>query len=575
MAFRERYVCIVVLLMMFIAFLAYNLIFNNNTEKSIKKVISPVEFVFNDDNIFIITDLETLDADYTEKNNIIANKLGITEDEAFIAGHLAKYWAKKLVEGRKTVIKNNDLVYYRFGYKTHFKNSAFCIQNDKPTNKYAFNKQLKSIRGGNYVILDLDTEKIYPVSKNSRNKVKNYIVLRKNHLKNIYNNKNNPMQNFIPKNLPVNLTKANYIYQSENFKIIVSDLTTKLKPDRNCSSEICKEILQNINTAQKSIDIAIYGYSSTPLLEEAIKKANERGVKIRLVYDIDSKGNNIYPDTSKILAIIPNNKNDKTSAQVKNTMHNKFYIFDNSIVITGSANLSHTDMSGFNSNSIIVIKFPEISKFYTEEFEQMYRGKYHSDKISIPNKKYKNIQVFFSPQDKAIKNGILPLIKNAKKYIYIPAFVITEPRITTELITAKKRGVDIKIITDALNASTRHSKHKELRNAEIPVKAENYAGKMHSKSIIIDDEFLVIGSMNFSNNGENNNDENLIILQNSEATKFYKNFFLYQWNKIPDKWLKFTPRAEGQDSIGSCSDGIDNNYDGKTDGEDEACKKLK
>ena len=97
---------------------------------------------------------------------------------------------------------------------------------------------------------------------------------------------------------------------------------------------------------------------------------------------------------------------------------------------------------------------------------------------------------------------------------------------------------------------------------------------MHSKIIIIDDEYLIIGSMNFSNSGEKRNDENMIVLKDSGAAKFYKQFFIYQWNRIPDKWLKYTPRAEGVDSIGSCSDGIDNNYDGKTDMEDVGCKKL-
>ena len=319
--------------------------------------------------------------------------------------------------------------------------------------------------------------------------------------------------------------------------------------------------------------MAIYGYSSTPAIEQALTNAKKRGVKIRLVYDIDGKGDNIYPDTKKFLNFVSESKNDGESSEVKNTMHDKFYIFDDKTVITGSANLSHTDMSGFNSNSIIVINSPEVSKFYKQEFEQMFNGKFHNDKKSTMNKFSGNIKVYFSPQDKPINNGVLPLIRNAKSYIYIPAFVITEKRITTELINAKNRGVDVKIIVDALNASTQHSKHKELRNAGIPVKAENYAGKMHSKTIIIDNKYLILGSMNFSSSGENRNDENLIILENSEASKFYKEFFIYQWNKIPDRWLKYTPRAEGKDSIGSCSDGLDNNYDGYTDMEDKRCRK--
>jgi len=140
------------------------------------------------------------------------------------------------------------------------------------------------------------------------------------------------------------------------------------------------------------------------------------------------------------------------------------------------------------------------------------------------------------------------------------------------LIAAKKRGVDVRIIIDALNASVEHSKHKELRNGGILVKTENYAGKMHSKSMIIDDKYTVVGSMNFSYSGENKNDENLLVIQNPQMTKAYKEFFLYQWDRIDDKWLKLNARAEGKDSIGSCSDGLDNNYDGLTDMEDPACR---
>ena len=90
--------------------------------------------------------------------------------------------------------------------------------------------------------------------------------------------------------------------------------------------------------------------------------------------------------------------------------------------------------------------------------------------------------------------------------------------------------------------------------------------------MIIDDEYTIIGSMNFSNSGENYNDENFVVIEDSEIAINYKNFFEYQWDKIDNKWLKFNVRAEGKDSIGSCFDGLDNNYDGLADSADLACK---
>ena len=85
-------------------------------------------------------------------------------------------------------------------------------------------------------------------------------------------------------------------------------------------------------------------------------------------------------------------------------------------------------------------------------------------------------------------------------------------------------GVDVKLIIDATNAYSSRSKVKMLRSAGIPVKIENYAGKIHSKSIIIDDKYIIVGSMNFSKSGENKNDENVVIIEDERLAKFYKVF---------------------------------------------------
>ncbi len=525
----------------------------------ISKIISPTNFVFDNNQEFSIENLKTFDSTFSTYNKKIAEELNISEEEAFILGNLAKQWATNLMNGRNVLIKNNDLIYFKYSYIQKFLYSGFCLENSKPYYMNAFNKRLISVKRGNYKVLDLNTNKIYEIKDKEVRNLANFIVIRKSHLPKDIKNKS-----------------IETTIEEGNIKVLLADSTSKLMPDRNCSTLICKEFLNNINNAEKTIDMAIYGYSSVPKIEEALRNATSRGVKLRLVYDIDSKGSNIYPDTDKILQLIPNNQNDGNSKESNNIMHNKFYIFDDKILITGSANLSHTDMSGYNSNSIVVIKSKEVANVYKLEFEQMYNGDFHSNTTSKTKRDQEvsdtALRIYFSPQDKSITNAVLPLIQNAKRYIYIPTFVLTEQRVTEELINAKKRGVDVKIIIDALNASIKHSKHKELREGGILVKTENYAGKMHSKSMIVDDKYTIIGSMNFSNSGENKNDENLIVINNDKIARFYKNFFLYQWNRINDKWLKYNARAEGKDSIGSCFDGLDNNYDGLSDRDDIACK---
>lgn len=548
---RRKIVCIIILIFLFVLFLIF--LHPKEKEYYVREVISPTEFILDNGEIFKVKGLESFDPYFSSRNKELASKLNLSEEDAFVTGNLGKYWARNILEGRKINIYGSEIIYHKFNYRSIFMNSPYCIKDGRFVNSKASEKVIKTVKRTNYRILNLETDKVYPISPDFI--PENYIVIKGGYKKK-------------KKKHTEKKTEHATTIELKNFKLLLTDFTQKLKPDRKCSSNICKEILSNINQAQSSIDIAIYGYSSVPAIEQAIKNAQQRGVKIRLVHDMDSKGNNIYENTSNLAKLIQNTQSDRNSKEASFIMHNKFYIFDNKTVITGSANLSHTDMSGYNSNAVVVINSEEAANIYRREFEQMYEGRFHSVKTSMN----KTSNIYFSPQDKTITNGVLPLIKGAKNYIYIPAFIVIENRIIEELISAKKRGIDVRIIADALNASARHSRVKDLRENGVPVKIENYAGKMHSKTMIIDDKYLLLGSMNFSYSGENRNDENFIILANPEAAKFYKSFFLYLWDKIPDKWLKYYPKAESFDSVGSCSDGIDNDYDGLIDSADEGCR---
>ena len=206
----------------------------------------------------------------------------------------------------------------------------------------------------------------------------------------------------------------------------------------------------------------------------------------------------------------------------------------------------------------------------------MLGGKFHTkkEKLNLNNKFMIGdslVEVYFSPKYHT-STRIIELIKSAKKYIYIPAFLITHTEISNELVAAKNRGVDVRIIIDANSTGTRNSKHALLRKSGILLKTENYAGKLHSKTIIIDDEYLITGSMNFSNSGENKNDENLLVIKNSKIAKAHKAFFLYLWTMIPNKYLKYNAKPESTESIGSCTDGVDNNFNGKIDSQEELCR---
>lgn len=257
-------------------------------------------------------------------------------------------------------------------------------------------------------------------------------------------------------------------------------------------------------------------------------------------------------------------------------MHHKFFIIDKKVLWTGSSNISDTGTGGYNSNGVIVSEDKTIISLFQKEFDQMRNGKFGIWKEELTKSAIKTRNskawIYFSPKSDTYEKGIKPLIQKAQSYIYIPIFYLTHKALGKELEKAHKRGVDVRIILDASAARNPYSIHEWLREKGIHVKVENFGGKMHNKSMVIDDKFIVGGSMNFTIAGNSKNDENTIILENAALAKQYKDYFLLLWESIPSMYLYCNPSPESFESGNSCYDGIDNDFDKSVDGEDGGCQ---
>ena len=86
-------------------------------------------------------------------------------------------------------------------------------------------------------------------------------------------------------------------------------------------------------------------------------------------------------------------------------MHNKFFIIDKKYVWTGSANISDTGIGGYNANLVTLVDSKFIAKFYTIEFNQMFKdGDFHLRKQKLRKEDiFTNIDgaevgLYFSPK---------------------------------------------------------------------------------------------------------------------------------------------------------------------------------
>ena len=401
-------------------------------------------------------------------------------------------------------------------------------------------------------------------------------------------------------------------------KVITNSPHLSSSPQNNCNSEICSELLSLITKAEKTIDFAVYGLRGQDDILDALVDAQNRGVKIRGVVDKDTSNQNYYSDTylleERFSQVRSDYKQDKKTSRYSNNknykdkcirpsgykgplqcfegkgyasrekfsfkgdiMHNKFFIVDNKYVWTGSSNISGTGTGGYNANVVASLNSEFIAKYYLIEFEQMFNGYFHRAKKKLKKKDIEvdidgqEVSLFFSPQGYAMYRGVIPLIRESKESIDVSVFFLTHKNVSKELVLAKQRGVSVRVILDATAATNGYSKHNYLRENRIPVKVEDWGGKMHMKSALIDNKHLIIGSMNWTSAGESKNDENTLIIRNAKDASSYKDFYNEMWDSIPDKWLKNDPMAESIESVYSCGDGIDNDFDGAIDMNDDGC----
>lgn len=138
-------------------------------------------------------------------------------------------------------------------------------------------------------------------------------------------------------------------------------------------------------------------------------------------------------------------------------------------------------------------------------------------------------QVFFtSPTEKVSgiinpEKGLIDAIRNAEESFYGAFYDISSLLITSELIDAKKRNVDVKLITEKDNYSGKAINY--LIEAGIPIVKDNSQGLMHNKFAIIDKKFIFTGSYNTTDNGSSRNNNNAIIIESEKLASIYLDKF--------------------------------------------------
>ncbi len=268
-------------------------------------------------------------------------------------------------------------------------------------------------------------------------------------------------------------------------------------------------LVEAIDAARLSVDVAAYSLSLNSV-RNALIRAHERGATVRLVME---SSNMDRSDPQKLIeAGIPIFGDNRDGL-----MHDKFMVIDRSEVWTGSMNF--TDAGAYDdNNNLMRIRSTKVAQDYTVEFEEMFNEDMFGPDVvpQTPNPTVEidgtRVDVFFSPDD-GVLAALVPLLEGAQESIYFLAYSFTSNQLGEIVRQKAEEGITVAgLMDDGQIRSNQGTEFDPFRQAGLDVRRDGNDGLLHHKVFIIDEKIVVLGSYNFSQNAEERNDENLLII---------------------------------------------------------------
>ncbi|APY24845.1 PLD-like domain protein [Leptospira borgpetersenii str. Noumea 25] len=279
------------------------------------------------------------------------------------------------------------------------------------------------------------------------------------------------------------------------------------------------KILRLIESAGFAIDLWVYSFEDPEILN-ALKKANTRGVQIRIVADPERE----YMDEFKNLGVF--RKWERSGLQ-----HSKILIVDRKKVFLGSGNFTwyglENDLNGYVSFDLFD---SEIENFYA----------FLEEDSGITSLNIPPFQFYISPEKgRLIQNLILREVDRAQRDIRYLIFDHFDSVLTSRLALADRRGVNVKGIYDSpvdeegkYLANVFENPGSEIAadgNEEV-IESGSFGkgGLLHHKTMIVDGKTLISGSYNFSISARDNNREILFKTTDPYLVAVY----VEEWERI-------------------------------------------
>ncbi len=272
-----------------------------------------------------------------------------------------------------------------------------------------------------------------------------------------------------------------------------------------------------INASERSVHCAFFDLDLKDVIHALTQKSGKADVRV-VIDNENADGLDAYPFIRL-----------DTSSQYS---HNKFCIFDDKTVLTGSMNPTLNGATK-NNNHFVVFESRLMGENYEAEFRELWAGKFgEGEAVPHPRINLSSVIVenYFCPEDCIEGPGgisrVVELIQQANESIHVAMFSFTSQETAHALLAARQRGVDVSIVMEKRNMNGRGSQAALLAFQGIDIVPDNNSASMHHKFMVIDGRIVLFGSFNFSKNANSRNDENMVIVHDEDiATLFLDEFW--------------------------------------------------
>ena len=298
--------------------------------------------------------------------------------------------------------------------------------------------------------------------------------------------------------------------------------------------DVAREVAEFLSAAERTLELALYDIrlhdEAAALVSEALVEAQERGVVVRLVYNVDHPGPIPVPPppqtAPELLEALP--IPTRPIPGVPDLMHHKYAIRDRETVWTGSMNWTQDSWSR-QENVVAIVQSTQLAYAYGLNFDELWET---GDVIGSGHVEPRPVDVdgievrpWFTPEHgEPLAHRIAKRIGQAKRRVRIASPVLSSGPILGTLAEVCSDGkVDVAGVVDDTQVDQVFGQWRTNGVSEwkVPllqrvIEGASFSGKssipwsptslhdfMHAKVVVADDTSFV-GSFNFSRSGERN-----------------------------------------------------------------------